>query len=192
MTKKQKNLAVKVAKDVLESIGLLDVSAGSGYVTGLSASHVFSVKGSKNQAKELKKVCGVCALGACFLSAVSLTNKFDFEGLAHVSEYSGEKTFAFNAINGKITVNRLMDVFTPEQMVLIECAFEGFGMGSAAAGRLLTYKTERDLDDFYSQVDAAQKFGNKYLTSKKRLAGIMRNIIKNGGEFIPTTKKRTV
>ena len=63
----------------------------------------------------------------------------------------------------------LSSIFSPDQMDEIESAFEV----SAHHGGSL----------------AAVVFGRRYDTDDKRLRAIMRNIIKNNGEFIPTAVK---
>jgi len=176
MTAAMKRRAVKVAQDVLDSTRVLKVKARNGYVVystygpeGLKLrTAVTSQRGSKAQAGVMKKHCEVCALGACLLSVVALENKFQFTAEGDLF------------VTNKSVYDRLRSVFTPRQLTLIEDAFETRTTNGLAR--------EYAYDNSYVEVEGqheAQLFGMKYPTDKLRLRAIMKNIIKNGGEFIP-------
>ncbi len=164
MTKKRKALAVRVAADVLESLKVLTVVHGK-YVYSEKISFE-GLKGSKEQAQYLKKECDVCALGACLLSLVTLKNKFEFSAQAN---YDGEK---YICMGWQEVADRLSEAFTQEQIQLIEDAFECAQLGTS-----------------YPSTEHAIRFGKRYTDNKQRVRAIMKNIIRNGGEFIPPTRQ---
>jgi hypothetical protein len=167
--KARKRLAVKVAKDIIKQIDLKVIKPIEGvYVedlNGAKACEVAQLSDSKKQAKVLQKECEACALGSMFLSLVKIDNKFQFyawddeenmDSIVEVSEYEMR--------------GRLEDVFTAEQLALIEGAFEVWGGDE-----------EANSDDSVR----AYKFGNRYKTPKRRLRAICLNIIDNKGLFVP-------
>jgi hypothetical protein len=114
---------------------------------------ISSIRNDKS--KDLKtiftdmKSCEVCARGGLFVALILKDNKMKLGDLIN---------------RGGDAVNeRLSDVFTLEQIDLMENAFEGF-----------------DDDD-----TASFKFYKKYKTAKGRLIAILKNIIKNKGIFKP-------
>ncbi len=185
MTKQEKaDLRVKVAKDVLESLSTLRVGTGEFAVLHSAelTSTILKKKDSKKIAKELKKHCDVCALGACLLSTVALTNDFNF------SKSIIDSDEEYMAVGGPELVKRLLKVFSKEQILLIENAFEtGDGWLSNGWGNesFIGYKTSDEVDKIKDKVDSAIDFGNMYVNPKGRLEAIMQNIVKNKGTFIP-------
>lgn len=173
MTAVMKRRAVAVAEDVLVSLKVMNIYR-TGYLTANSVGDVInSNKGSKQQAQALKKHCTVCALGACFLSAVSISNRFNFKDELYLSGNGGGGSLQ---LEGSKITGRLQSVFTAHQMALIENAFE-LGKGP------LISQQEQDIDA--ELVYASKTFGRRYKNSKDRLRAIMKNIVKNGGEFKP-------
>ena len=167
MTKSE--LAVTIAQDVLKSIpayfGIIEhetfVRIGDDDLEYGKMAAITETKDSKLIAQKIKKYCEVCALGACFLSVVALTNKYDF-GLSDNIDLSGEDVF-----------KRLKSVFSLKQLYLIENAFE-LGQGFSA-----------QRSRWHTDYLAAISFGKKYDRPKSRLRAIMKNIIANEGVFIP-------
>lgn len=95
----------------------------------------------------------VCALGACFLSHVDQFNKLK------VDPY-------WDGRLGRATITQqLSDVFTTQQMAMIEDAFEQESRRSDTVEALF--------------------FGNSFEDDKERLKAIMKNIIKNAGVLVP-------
>lgn len=172
-TKKMRKQAVAVAEDVLASLGKLVPSAGS-FVKNYELPPNFNKLATANeQAQALKPACRVCALGACFLSTVTLYNAFEFK---------------FNRWPDRVIVgdenmfNRLRAIFTPVQLYLIENAFEngnGYFRDNINLGEIgLKFSTAPDRT-------AAVKFGRRFKTATTRLRAIMKNIVANEGVFIP-------
>lgn len=158
---------VEIAKDVIAQLKAEKFNAKTGTYVGLDE----DIDGTKELQTELKKVkqCTVCALGALFLSDV---RKNDACKGVDVDLGSGNDVdgFASRYIDEHRMRDRLGKLFSRKQMALIECAFE---LGMDPQGLLK--------DDEYER---AARFGEKFDTSRDRLVGIMRNIIKNEGTFV--------
>jgi hypothetical protein len=168
MTKEERakqRLAIRVAKDIIAQLDLKSIKPKTGtYVRSLwneDAYEVGKLTDSKKQAKLLQKKCDACALGSMFLSLVKLDNDFDFD-IDIITEDNGEGCGVFELQEDAMR-NRLHDVFSRDQLDLIETAFETWGHGDA-----------REL-----------KFGKRYKTPAGRLRAICRNIIENEGVFKP-------
>src|SRR5262245_7122659 len=110
MTKSER--AVAVAKDVLYRIKTNQITALPGTYCNIS---VPSSKGDSLQKIVNNNTCDVCGIGAAFVSYVGLFNKFD------IKYNSPHNTVFFR----KEVTSRLSGAFTPRQLSLIECAFEG-------------------------------------------------------------------
>jgi hypothetical protein len=132
--------------------------------------------------------CEVCALGACFVSAVRLG---DALALTHdyyqrVGRMAGKSYIHFSE-NG--FDQKLMSFFNPEQLDLMEAAFEcSFEHARCLPNR---YEGEdprhdpHDDDDVDSRLIDAVNFGERFLDDDERLVAILRNMESNDGEFIP-------
>lgn len=163
MTKTE--LRIAIAKDVIKSLRRITPTTGV-YVGTKNDAKVLKIvelnKGdSKKIAEKVKSYCKVCALGACFISAVAVDNKWDFEKEDITDSYSD---FQLN--------ERLSKIFTRDQMGLIEAAFECADHGMFVNTDLKKY-------------NAAVAFGKKFKTPRSRLKAIMENIIENNGIFKP-------
>lgn len=116
--------------------------------------------------RELQKVlpkiqCRTCALGGLFAARVNLFNKFKIT-----------KAMTLDCEVDQVDLQaELRKYFDGYQLDLIEIAFE---------------TTEFVWNDVSpTGAKRAISFGKRYLTSRNRMIGIMRNIIKNDGTFIP-------
>lgn len=158
-------MRVRIAKDVLSTMRFMTI--GRGNFVKLTTDFILP-EDSKKAAKKLQKskFCNVCALGACFISLVGIDNKFSSDW----DDLSG-------APAGSTIQDRLSEYFDKEQIVLIENAFEQ-GTG---------YFTESNDQLVCGEVDTADAvaFGEKFYDDAKRLAAIMKNIVKNNGTFKP-------
>lgn len=171
VTEKQKaKMRVKIAQDVLDSLKLMkpseDVYVEAVSIHGKEGQILLAAKTDKKRAAILQKHCEVCALGACFLSAVKLYN----EQLIPVYAVSASVVM-FDGLAANIVKPRLREFFTTTQMDMIESAFEGY---------VITYQSSGAL---YSRCNIAADWGRLYTTDKGRMRAIMQNIVKNGGEF---------
>jgi len=107
--------------------------------------------------------CDVCAIGACFASLVRLGDKVD------TSYIMGSVIENGDSIGDTFMKGKLRDVFSTQQLSLIECAFER----SAGHGTANIEDREKARDWGYEQSS----------NDTKRLIAIMKNIIKNKGVF---------
>lgn len=164
LTKAEKRVAI--AKDVLAQI-----KAGR-----YQPAHCYSLisNGDSNESfqKQFNDVeCRCCADGALLLSMVKYKNVFTIGDL--------------NGLRGSSTIWRsLAKVFTPRQLFFIECAYEQrrsseFYAAIVATDSLNFRPTEKDWD-------IVNQVSRYYLgSSTDRLINIMKNIVKNNGEFKP-------
>lgn len=106
--------------------------------------------------------CSVCAKGALFLAHV-----FRFDNFRVTDSYIDDTEF-----------NDLITYFDKFQWDLIEMAFEGNIIKDE-------YEEDEEDEEDDEEVKAALNFHIRYNTDTEILAGIMNNIIKNNGTFIP-------
>jgi hypothetical protein len=196
MRKNNRPLVLEIAKDVLESLDSFysignDQYGTSSYCRVITQDAnfrtVLELQDSREQAKELKKFCKVCALGACFLSSISLTNEFQF------GEYP--LWAGYDPIELSL---KLSSAFSFKQMAMIESAFEyvpcvRFYLFDKVWAEKYHTKTPEEAytDPHYTSEDLSRssRFSlsddNVYPDSRTRLKMIMENIIANDGEFVP-------
>lgn len=190
-TTERRQLAVSVAKDVIKSLNEYKaVLTSNSFVEADADSYEEDRNGnprnvisklvnkfkedSKTTARRLKKHCEVCALGACFLSLVALTNEYTFE---LDGEYNTE-------VPVKDLFKKLRVCFSKKQMFLIESAFElGEGYTNERAGN--AFATKEEYTKWASEYSNALIFGKAYVDVQHRLRAIMENIISNEGIFVP-------
>lgn len=115
------------------------------------------------------KECEVCAMGSCLLSTIKFKDSITTTDLKDMPLHRTSKES-----------DLIVEVFSENQLALIETAFERRysteGHWSSVIGGVLTTIKE---------VNKAIKFGMKYANDTNKLIGIMKNIIKNNGTFIP-------
>jgi hypothetical protein len=168
---------VEVAKDTLLRIEMKQLDA----YTGSIIQYVNTVKDKYGKTSiqdvintDSKFTCQVCAKGAMFMSYVGRVNKMEFCDI-NTGNY------------GQSSVHtKLGEIFSLEQLALIELAFEG--------EQYLKYLDDEDdfdgtaveniilSDNDYNQADL---FHNSYGNVDYRLIAICENIIKNEGTFKP-------
>jgi hypothetical protein len=113
--------------------------------------------------------CTVCGIGAAFVSAVRLFNRFDVP--SGESEYIWDTDFR----------DFLRKYFSDTQTYLIEAAFER----DVVAGPGTWDSPERIKFESTPTVKAAIAFGKAYAVDRNRLLAILRNIVKHRGTFVP-------
>ena len=163
---------VTIAKDVLEQLRLGRYYAEQSTYFSMPAPTAEPLKpGQDLQSLILQndRTCTVCALGACFASAVRLSN-----GVALSEETIGFDNFAdepgdtADFGNDAVFNEKVASYFSNRQLALIESAFEK--------------------DDDFSRgydVEDAIDFGQAYEDDTDRLQAIMENIVEHGGNFVP-------
>lgn len=176
-------LRVEVARDVLKSLPQMRADTGQfAHNPSTEAYLKAQTQPSQKAARTLQKGCYVCALGACLLSTVALDNKFDL-GAGHSAE-------AWTPYQDDL-LKRLRKLFSAEQLILIENAYE-------TGGGYLQLSSNDAMDEVglkkYGaklpvQIYDAIAFGERYKDDKARMRAIMRNIIDNGGQFLPGASK---
>jgi hypothetical protein len=164
--KRNRNMCVKIAKDVLQQLRLGRYIATQGtYVqvvtpedgcldpdfTNIDMSQSFQKFFKQNK----EATCDVCALGSAFVSLVNIENKCSVEDIQDTN-----KLF-----------DRLVKYFGNENIALMESAFEVRNMNS----------NTDDID--YEMLVAAAEWGNRYDDPTVRLRAIMLNVIRNRGDF---------
>ena len=109
-----------------------------------------------------KKVnkCKVCALGSIFVSAVNLYDDVELK--------DGEEAAS---VFETLDLSPLSKYFSPTSLAFIECCFEGEDSAHWC-----------DIDGKESAIAIA--YHRSFRLSKERLIAIMKNIVRNKGEFI--------
>lgn len=102
--------------------------------------------------------CEVCAKGGLFAAYVGRVNNFDSSTLIINNEHNEAH-------------EKLLELFTLEQLAIIEFAFEG---------KQYIYSVKLS----FSLCSALRMFYDNYFTSEERLIAICENIIKNNGDFV--------
>lgn len=159
---KKKRLVV-IARDIVKQLKLKRFIASPGtyfYVPDLSSSAEW-MNGKDFQAElQPKKHCEVCALGAMFIS--------------YVDKYDSISGSSINRVPQK-----MREIFGSTQTSQIEAVFEGFrnrGITKTPLFQRYWGETEESRD----ALDESEKFH-----PTDRMLAIMRNIIRNKGEFKP-------
>ena len=179
--------AVLVAKDVIAQVESGRYSPTKGHYFNLTRGFAYTcreeytlLEKAEKEGLDVKenfhlipKGCTACAIGATILSCTHLGNKLKFSdlGLGSASVTDLDKT----------SIRELLaSVFSPEQLLMIETAFEGYRMDSDRyAINVLGVHLERSV---YLDCDA---FYDRYDNSTDTIIAIYQNIIDNNGVFVP-------
>lgn len=168
LSKKAKR--IRIAEDVLMQLDSGKFIASGGYF------NIYNVNGysDRTQVQTLLKDesngvrCAGCAKGAIFAAMVLETNSLTLKR-------------SFSMVSSTMLDTKNLLEFTRNQLDLIETAYEG----------VVIKQTNRDLDNSPAKKEAI-RFNSRYNDTEglikireKCLRGIMRNIIKNEGYFIP-------
>jgi hypothetical protein len=126
--------------------------------------------------------CAACAIGATILSCTHLGNKLKFSDL-----YAG--SLGVKDLDKPVIHELLASVFSPEQLLMIETAFEGYNISSYRyAKTLLRVDLEeyiiKKCNNFYKEHGGSIYF-EKSVSVTDRLIAIYQNIIDNNGVFVP-------
>lgn len=175
---KMNKKAIAVATDVLSRLRYLNVKAeyylyskewhGEEWQQRQDNSGLDREKDAQDDVRAYEKNCSVCALGACLLS--------------YVRKYDNVKNDELLDICGNrhdIVYDLLSDVFSEEQLSLIESAFEQDSKG--------IFDTWDELV-VGEGADNAIAFGKRFTDDKKRLRAICKNIVANKGNFVPPAR----
>lgn len=164
MTKAEKRMAI--AEDALKWLSLGKIGAISGNYFDSPEVNTELEKLTGRKTLDLQEIlekegttCEVCAKGALFAADVLRRDNFRM-GINNI--YIGSLTIE----------QKLADIFDPLQLHLIEAAYEG----------VVVYG-ENEMPEIL--IKKSRAFYGKYSTSEARMIAIMKNIIKNKGEFKP-------
>lgn len=173
LTEKQQ-LAVAVAKDILERLDDLRLNNSGEYVKGRLPKQINCTDQVRKHLRTLRKHCNVCANGAMFLSYIWLKNEVAFDESIRPDDPwengKGCKVFFWHADIEK----KLLEAFSQQTIYLVETAFERY-----------TFHRSTQAGISKELLDKAIDFGNKYDSPSSRMRAICRNLIKNKGEFVP-------
>lgn len=163
--KPSKEKRIAIAKDVIKQVRYLKISP-SYYINMIPICHYIDRLEEKGKSydsnaqkhlKELRK-CEVCALGSMLLSHIKLFN-------------SVEITDIFSDFE---CMDNHLNYFTEKQLILIELAFMGVMVRFGP-----TSLSEKEFNH-------CLRWRHLIIDEKQRVIAIMKNIIKNDGEFIPS------
>jgi hypothetical protein len=163
----QAAMRVAIAKDAIEQIKAGRLIPQSGVYLRVEGKSFYRVD-PRMQIKELVAGtrCTVCALGAVFIAAVDKRNAI---AVREIVEGDGCTSWTFR--------NYLQNLFSREQLCLIEMAFEqndspgDFGEFGVVVGR-------DEVLDCWRWVDEVPE-------SRDRLTAILENVVRNDGTFKP-------
>jgi len=170
---------VAIAKDVLQQIKVKTIIPTTGTYCALDLDWTdplleLDVQSNFNQLKNFE--CSVCALGAMMVSNVKFNNNFTFEKL--------------NRSNSDVFVNTLEKYFERYELALIEFAFESWDIEDLIEdGEIKNGILSNESYIFhglnYEEIEKACDFNRNINDESERMVRIMKNIIKNKGEFKP-------
>lgn len=112
--------------------------------------------------------CTACAIGSLFACAVKVADR------APAASFLGQTSGTGRTVGAPLK-SYLDRFFTREQQALIEAAFEGADISSQCADAGVDVRT----------IVSAMTFNRGFKGAKTRMTRIMRNIIRNGGDFDP-------
>lgn len=169
---------VLIAKDVLQQIRkgfFVPERKGFVNINTLGGTTLYSPLSGSEEEQNVRELlmagstgCECCALGGLMLSCTLFNNK--------TMTSDSDLFYIGDGINaGHTFSNGLTEIFDRCQLELIENAYE-LGRGYFKYFVCKSSDMERN---------KAIKFGQKYVEPKDRLRAIMKNIIKNKGDFIP-------
>lgn len=184
MTTEMRSRAIAVARDVIAQL-----NKTSGGYTPSTGTYLFSeyTLDTSKEAGDLQEHlpalqeigCTVCALGAALLSKARLYDAVPVTTL----RLGGDGAFSDSLYaNRQVCAENLADVFSEDQITLIESAFECSDMRRKPEDCEWREWMERSIP---RDIAAAIAFGQKFRSHRQRMMGIMENIINNGGKFVP-------
>ncbi len=102
---------IEIAKDVLKQLKARKLNVKKGDYCYIN-NEIFANKNLKNVLSKFRKSCEVCALGACFLSIISIIDNFVLDDCYTIGRHKMSPYLKL--------------AFTDNQLDLIECSFEGW------------------------------------------------------------------
>lgn len=169
---------VLIAKDVIKQLNTEKLIAHLGFYISNEIFELLDYNHEADVKKKYSKIksCEVCALGACLLSATKFGNQLKLGDLKDVLLKENQNADKL-----------LASIFSKNQMLMIETAFEGSN-GLKYAHDVLGESLDKE------QIIKCVNFRYSYVKDdnfiseenrKQLLIAIMQNIIKNKGTFKP-------
>lgn len=165
LSKKKKRIAI--ANDILARIAAKQITGYSGVWAYADSAETADLQWHLDMGGQ----CECCALGAAICGVAFFEDKIKLDG-------SNEATYEDNQ-------GKLKQIFSPEQLSLIENAFE---QGDGAFYRDAYDWDNQDDEGNYKLKPLYKKaisFGKRYKSDTSRLKAIWSNVVKNDGTFVP-------
>lgn len=176
---------IAIAKDVIAQINSKKfIPKNETYFTVTLKKNVFVDEDDEldKVIKEDAKNCYVCGIGSMFASHVLLADDCTVSDIVP----GGNHPITEAVVTSNDIHERLEGIFEPEELDRIEVAFEGYDINGFLRDHYDASGTSYLMDVVYNQeIEGLRMFHKKFRSAKSCLIGIMENIIKNKGEFIP-------
>lgn len=168
MARARRSVRVAIAKDVIARVKAGKIEPWSGAFV-IDLPEASDGDDMRSVMRKHDKPCRACALGGLFLASLERRNGVTYGSVVDVG-------FSVIGLENEATVNYVSSVFGRDQAKLVEIAFEQ-GRGYCR--------------DDGEAVTRAEAFGARYDSDTDRLIAIMRNIIRNDGDFVPPRVRKT-
>lgn len=116
--------------------------------------------------------CETCAWGACVLAIAHLGDSLTVGDLNEMQE---DPDYAYKV------KDKVLSIFTPEQVAMIEAAFEKIKTYLPFSGSVNS--SSNYVEDI--NLNSSSEFGRSFNTDDERLRAIMQNIVDHKGTFVP-------
>lgn len=161
---------VIIAKDCIERIKLNQILPDRGCLIEYDDLEEGSIKNQLEKGNIIN--CQACAKGGLFLSYIGRVNNFDRK------DFTQSWQDGYNKLESSESI-KLLELFEPEQLILIETAFEGYQV----------INDDPNEEDFVDLTDLIRNespmfYRYAYPDDMDRLIQICQNIIRNKGTFI--------
>jgi len=172
--------AIAVAQDVLAHLERLQPVLGH-YLSGnIDLAPEFRDQDMQKHADAVQDGCVVCALGACLISYARLYDNVPLTDF--LLDRQGHSRMRIHGYYPQV-MDTLRRVFSQEQILLIEGAFEGFRASSFESENMEEFCKESHAAWVYG---AGHRFSQNMAVRRRVLRDIMENIVANDGWFIPS------
>lgn len=163
---------IEIARDVLRQIkiGRIVPETGTYMSPTFSKPENYSRDTEVSSLIERAESCNACALGAVFMCTVQRMDRLKVGFGGHTSDFY---------VSSHKMRDYLEEFFSPEQILLIELAFEG-GVIDMSDMRIASPGFKRE------DYRVAKKYNKGVRDAKLRMENIMRNIERHGGRFEPS------
>lgn len=177
---------VAIAEDALLQIKLKRLTPTNGTYVQIATEGYSAVFDANTPACEaFSGECDVCAKGALFVAAIDLKNGVKLKNLMK-DEVFGDKKIDVSCLDSSHIVSYLRGIFSKKQLDLMEAAFERDHLQN-----FISPKEAKALG-YNSETGAALVFMPEEHDAEDRLVTILKNIVRNKGEFVLEKKEVSV